>query len=147
MASRQSIADYIVEQLDAAGVTARKMFGEFGLFSEGKMVALICDDQLYVKPTAKGRSFLGDCPEGQPYPRAKPHFLIPAERWEDFRVADKVDTADGSGTSSSEGKASQVTLNGPRPQKVASPTSTDQATANRQLPRFCPIAGLRSGSA
>ncbi len=51
MASQQSIADYIVEQLAGSGVTARKMFGEFGLFSQGKMVALICDDQFYVKPT------------------------------------------------------------------------------------------------
>ena len=83
MASQQSIADYIVEQLAGTGVTARKMFGEFGLFYEGKMVALICDDQLYVKPTAAGRAFLGDCPEGQPYPRAKPHFQIPGEHWED----------------------------------------------------------------
>lgn len=83
MASQQSIADYIVEQLAGSGVTARKMFGEYGLFSQGKMVALICDDQLFVKPTDAGRAFLGDCPEGQPYPRAKPHFLIEAERWDD----------------------------------------------------------------
>ena len=83
MASQQSIADYIVEQLAGSGVTARKMFGEFGLFAEGKMVALICDDQLYVKPTEAGRAFLGPCPEGQPYPRAKPHFLIPRECWDD----------------------------------------------------------------
>ncbi|HWJ17508.1 MAG TPA: TfoX/Sxy family protein [Geobacterales bacterium] len=83
MASQQSIADTIVEQLAGTGVTARKMFGEFGLFHEGKMVALICDDQLYVKPTGAGRAFLGDCPEGQPYPRSKPHFQIPGERWED----------------------------------------------------------------
>ncbi len=83
MASQQSTADYIVEQLAETGVAARKMFGEFGLFYEGKMVALICDDQLYVKPTQAGRSFLGDCPEGQPYPRAKPHFLIAGERCED----------------------------------------------------------------
>ncbi len=83
MASQQSIADYIAEQLTGAEVAAREMFGEFGLFAEGKMVALICDDQLYVKPTAAGRAFLGDCREGQPYPRAKLHFLIPAERWDD----------------------------------------------------------------
>lgn len=43
MASQQSIADYIVEQLDGTGMIARKMFGEFGLFYDGKMVALICD--------------------------------------------------------------------------------------------------------
>jgi TfoX/Sxy family transcriptional regulator of competence genes len=83
MASQQCIVDYIVEQLDGTGVIARKMFGEFGLFYEGKMVGLICDNQLYVKPTVAGRAFLGDCPEGQPYPNAKPHFLIPGERWDD----------------------------------------------------------------
>ncbi len=83
MASQQSIADYIVEQLDGTDARARKMFGEYGLFIDGKMVALICDDQLYVKPTKAGRAFLGACPEGQPYPRAKPHFLIAGERWDD----------------------------------------------------------------
>ncbi len=83
MASQQSIADYIVEQLAGTGAAARKMFGEYGLFCDGKMVALICDDQLYVKPTVAGRTLLGDCPEGPPYPRAKPHFLISAERWEE----------------------------------------------------------------
>ena len=83
MASQQSIADYLADQLAGSGATPRKMFGEFGLFVEGKMVALLCDDQLYVKPTAAGRAFLGPCAEGSPYPGAKPHFLIPAERWDD----------------------------------------------------------------
>lgn len=83
MASQQSIVDYIVEQLAGVGVTARKMFGEFGLFVDGKMAALICDDRLYVKPTKAGRAFLGSCSEGSPYPGAKPHFLIPGDRWED----------------------------------------------------------------
>ena len=102
MASQQSIADTIAGQLAGAGVAARKMFGEFGLFAEGKMVALICDDHLYVKPTAAGRAFLGECLEGQPYPRAKLHFLIPAERWEDFGMADEADQPDCGGTSSPE---------------------------------------------
>jgi TfoX/Sxy family transcriptional regulator of competence genes len=84
MASQQSIVDYIVEQTRSAAVNARKMFGEYGLYSAGKMVALVCDDALYVKPTAAGRAFIGGaCAEGQPYPNAKPHLLIPAERWDD----------------------------------------------------------------
>jgi TfoX/Sxy family transcriptional regulator of competence genes len=84
MASQQSIVDYIVEQTRSASVTARKMFGEYGLYSGGKMVALVCDDALYVKPTPAGRAFVGAaCEEGQPYPNAKPHVLIPAERWDD----------------------------------------------------------------
>jgi TfoX/Sxy family transcriptional regulator of competence genes len=83
MASQQSIVDYIVEQLAGAEISARKMFGEYGLFRGGKMVALVCDDQLYVKPTAAGRALVGSCAEGPPYPGAKPHLLIAAERWED----------------------------------------------------------------
>jgi TfoX/Sxy family transcriptional regulator of competence genes len=83
MATKQSIADFIAGQLAGSGVSARKMFGEYGLFFEGKMAAVICDDQLYVKKTEAGFAFLGSCPEGEPYPRAKPHFLIDAERWDD----------------------------------------------------------------
>jgi TfoX/Sxy family transcriptional regulator of competence genes len=83
LASRQSIVDYIVGQLEPAQASARKMFGEYGIYCGGKMAALVCDDALYVKPTAAGRAFLGDCEEGQPYPNAKPHFLIAAERWDD----------------------------------------------------------------
>jgi len=37
---------------------------------------LICDDRVFIKPTAAGRGFIGTPVEGQPYPQAKPHFLI-----------------------------------------------------------------------
>lgn len=84
MASQQSTADYIVDQLRGAGpVSARKMFGEFGLFCEGRMVAVICDDRLFVKPTPAGRAFLGKVEEVSPFPRAKPYFLVSEERWDD----------------------------------------------------------------
>lgn len=84
MASKQRTADYIVEQLaGAGGVTARKMFGEFGVFRDGKMVAVICDDQFYVKPTAGGRKYLGEVAEAAPYPGAKPYFLIVGDLWDD----------------------------------------------------------------
>jgi TfoX/Sxy family transcriptional regulator of competence genes len=75
MASQQRTADYVVEQIAAAGsVSARKMFGEYGVYCDGKMVALICDDQLFVKPTKGGRTFLGKVREAPPYPGAKPSF-------------------------------------------------------------------------
>jgi DNA transformation protein len=84
MASQQSTADYIVDQVRGAGhVSARKMFGEFGLFCEGRMVAVICDDRFFVKPTVAGRAFLGEVEEVSPFPRAKPYFLIAEERWDD----------------------------------------------------------------
>jgi TfoX/Sxy family transcriptional regulator of competence genes len=52
------------------------MFGEFAVYCDGKVVALICDDQLYVKPTQGGRALLGDPVEAPPYPGAKAYFLV-----------------------------------------------------------------------
>lgn len=84
MASQQRTADYIVDQAAAAGaVSAKKIFGEYGLFCDGKMVALVCGDQLFIKPTDAGRAYVGDITEGHPYPGAKPCFLIDGGRWED----------------------------------------------------------------
>ncbi|KUY74842.1 competence protein TfoX [Burkholderia cepacia] len=84
MASSQGTVDFIVEQMAAAGtISARKMFGEYGIYCDGKMAALVCDDRLFVKPTPEGRAFLGTYEEGSPYPGAKPHLVISGERWDD----------------------------------------------------------------
>lgn len=85
MTSQQSTVDYIVEQLAAAGtISARKMFGEYGLYCDGKIVALVCDDQFYLKPTPEGRAFLGEAVDEQPaYTGARPSFRIAGERWDD----------------------------------------------------------------
>jgi TfoX/Sxy family transcriptional regulator of competence genes len=84
MATRQQIVDFILEQLSGQpDVTARKMFGEFAIYSKGKVVALVCDDQLFVKPTDAGKRFIGTATEGAPYPGAKPCFLIEGDQWED----------------------------------------------------------------
>ena len=84
MASQQSTADFIVEQTGLAGaVSARKMFGEYALYCDGKLVALICDDQLYLKPTEAGKALMGTVEERSPYPGAKPHLLVTGDRWED----------------------------------------------------------------
>jgi TfoX/Sxy family transcriptional regulator of competence genes len=58
------------------------MFGEFALYYDEKVVALVCDNQLFLKPTAAGRSMLGEITEAPPYPGAKPHILV-GERLDD----------------------------------------------------------------
>lgn len=84
MATAQSTVDFIVDQLGGTGVvTAKKMFGDYGLFLDNKMVALTSDGQLFVKPTAGGRKFIGTPTEAPPYTGAKPCFLISGERWDD----------------------------------------------------------------
>lgn len=83
MASDQSFVTFVCDQLaQVPEITHRKMFGEFAIYRSGKVVAFICGNQLYVKPTPGGRAVVGIPVEGFPYPGAKPYFLI-AERLDD----------------------------------------------------------------
>lgn len=84
MASRQETVDYIILQLSGLpAVRSRKMFGEYSIYCQEKIVALVADDQLFVKPTAGGRAYLQDLEEASAYPGAKPYFLIPEDSWDD----------------------------------------------------------------
>ena len=83
MASKQEFVDFVLEQMENVGpVTAKKMFGEYGLYCNQKMFAVICDDQLFIKPTQAGRTFIKNVVEAPAYPGAKPSFLI-EEKLED----------------------------------------------------------------
>lgn len=74
----------LLDQLAGAGdVSARKMFGEYAVYRDGKMVGSVCDDQLFVKPTVAGRAYIGAAVEAPPYAGAKPHFLIDGALWDD----------------------------------------------------------------
>ncbi|NMB55848.1 MAG: TfoX/Sxy family protein [Leptolinea sp.] len=85
MTSSQDTIDYLIEQMSGAGViTARKMFGEYGMYCDGKIIALVCDDQFFLKPTAAARAYLGDgAEEAPPYPGAKMYLHISGEKWDD----------------------------------------------------------------
>jgi TfoX/Sxy family transcriptional regulator of competence genes len=77
MASDIEFVNFVVEQLEDAGkIDYRKIFGEYVVYCEEKVVALICDNKLFVKPTSTGREFIGDVVEAPPYPGAKLSFLI-----------------------------------------------------------------------
>ena len=77
MASEPGFVEYVCDQMSDAGrVTYRKMFGEYAIYCGGKVVALVCDDQLFVKPTLGGRAYIGEPVEAPPYPGAKLSFLI-----------------------------------------------------------------------
>lgn len=77
MASRPEFVQYIAEQLSEAGlITYRKMFGEYGMYCDGKIFALICDDQLFVKITEAGKRLSPEQETAPPYEGAKPYFLI-----------------------------------------------------------------------
>lgn len=77
MASDKEFLDFILDQIENAGqITAKKMFGEYGIYSDGKLFALVCDNKLFIKPTESGRKFIKDVVASPPYPGAKPSFLI-----------------------------------------------------------------------
>jgi TfoX/Sxy family transcriptional regulator of competence genes len=77
MASDASFVQFIVDQISAAGeISSRKMFGEYALYCNAKVVALICDNKLFLKPTAGGRKYIGKAVEAPAYPGAKSSFLI-----------------------------------------------------------------------
>ena len=77
MASEKAFITYITDQLQGSGeVLAKPMFGEYGLYLDGKLFALVCDNKLFIKPTAGGREYIGEVTEASPYPGAKPSFLI-----------------------------------------------------------------------
>ncbi|MES2824689.1 MAG: TfoX/Sxy family protein [Pseudomonadota bacterium] len=77
MASDEDFVLYLAEQMHTAGVIRyKKMFGEYAFYCNEKVVALVCDNQLFVKPTQAGRLFIHDIKEAPAYPGAKLSFLI-----------------------------------------------------------------------
>lgn len=85
MATSQSTMDFILDQLASLyNVSARKMFGEYALYFEGKVVGLVCDDTLFLKITEPGKQFIGEYyQEGFAYKGAKASMQIAEDRLED----------------------------------------------------------------
>jgi len=77
MASDPGFVQYVCDQMGEAGeVSHRRMFGEAVIYCQGKVIGLVCDNQVFLKPTAAGRTLLGDAIEASPYPGARAHWLL-----------------------------------------------------------------------
>jgi DNA transformation protein and related proteins len=71
---------YLLDQLSAVGgLSSKKMFGEYCLYVGAKVVALVCEDRVFVKPTPQGLALLGEPLLNPPYKGAKPHFELTAD--------------------------------------------------------------------
>ncbi len=80
MATQSDFVDYVHEQAGLGErLTQRKMFGEYALYVDGKVVAFACDNSLFVKPSAAVEALAPDLPRRPPYPGAK-----------DYPVADEL---------------------------------------------------------
>jgi TfoX/Sxy family transcriptional regulator of competence genes len=77
MASDEKFMAFVRDQLrDSRDISYRKMFGEYAIYKGRKVVALVCDNQLFVKPTPGGKALLDPPREAQPFPGAKPWYVI-----------------------------------------------------------------------
>ena len=68
---------FILEKLASRErFAARAMFGEYALYADGKTVALVCNDQLYVKIVPASARLESVCEQDTPYPGAKLHYVV-----------------------------------------------------------------------
>lgn len=80
MATSRDFVDHVLEQVHlGARMTCRKMFGEYALYIDGKVVGFACDNSLFVKPSTVAIRLAPGLPQRPPYPGAK-----------DYPVADEL---------------------------------------------------------
>lgn len=80
MATQKETVSFILEKLgNQKHFTTRAMFGEYALYADGITVALICDDQLYIKILPQSSELERICEKDTPYPGAKMHYVIPED--------------------------------------------------------------------
>ena len=85
MASSTDFVQYIADQCSGAGeIVTKKMFGDYGIYCDGKIFGLICDDCFYLKPTEAVRTLLRIVDMRPPYEGAKEYFYIESINYDNF---------------------------------------------------------------
>ena len=77
MSTQKETIEYILEKLGSSRrFSTRAMFGEYALYADAKVVALVCDNQMYVKILPASKELESVCEKDEPYPGAKPHYVV-----------------------------------------------------------------------
>lgn len=104
MATDRDFIDYVAEQVGLGSrLTHKRMFGEYGLYVDEKVVAFACDNTLFLKPSDVVRQLLptlgeGDpFPTGAPYPGAKPSYFVLNEMLDDADLLHRLFEATAAG--------------------------------------------------
>lgn len=82
MSTSPASIDHILDTLSDQPLTFKKMFGEYALYLNGIVVAFVCDDTLFIKPTPSALALLPEAPRGPAYPGSK-DYIIGAEALDD----------------------------------------------------------------
>lgn len=85
-------SDFIAFVLEQAGLeprlTTRRMFGEYALYVDGKVVGFACDNSVFIKYTDATPGLTADLPAGEAYPGSKPYAVADALLDEPARLQD-----------------------------------------------------------
>lgn len=81
MSTSSATIDHILDTIPLT-LTVKKMFGEYALYLDGIVVAFICDDTLFIKPTPGANAVLPDAECGPAYPGSK-DYIIGSEALDD----------------------------------------------------------------
>lgn len=84
MSTQPETLEHLLDQIgELPGLRTRRMFGEYCVYVHDRPVAFVCDDLLYVKPTAPGEALMQPPVWGRFYDKARPHLLVSPERWDE----------------------------------------------------------------
>jgi TfoX/Sxy family transcriptional regulator of competence genes len=83
MTTDKKFIETVLEKLEPLDITAKPMFGEYGLYYQGKNFALVCDNTLFVKITTPGAAVAGRVGQAPPYEGAKPAYRISSAKLND----------------------------------------------------------------
>ena len=77
MSTDTDFIEYVHEQAGfGSRLTHKRMFGEYALYLDEKVVAFACDNSLLLKPTPEGKALLPRVTLGKPYPEAKDYYAL-----------------------------------------------------------------------
>lgn len=77
MATSKEYHDYILENLQRVGaVSTRKMMGEYLVYFQNKLVGVICDNCLFLKPTETVLEYMPDADRAYPYEGSKSLMVV-----------------------------------------------------------------------
>ncbi len=77
MSTQKETTEFILEKLgEPKHFAVRAMFGEYALYAGGKVVGLICNDQLYVKILPESKELESVCDKDEAYPGSKEYYVV-----------------------------------------------------------------------
>jgi len=79
MSTSKATIEFIEDQLAGLPIRTRPMFGEYGMYYDDKVVAFICDDTLFIKPSEVDAAVLTGTYLAPAYPGSKDYHAVPGE--------------------------------------------------------------------